>query len=78
MVGQFKYKDIKQIIDFTNRKKYHDKCIEDFKNCKVGYYHPSNANWVYHVYVIQTEEGYLTQVVSVFGHIVAKYEPEDE
>lgn len=72
MEGLYKYSTIKRIINCTP-KKYNNEVTESYPCVRVGYYHPSNANWSYQMYVIDTGKR-LMPVVSLFGHIIAKGE----
>lgn len=69
-MSNYKYKEIKEIIEFTP-KELDSKQITDFKYCPVGYYQSAGTNWVYKVYVIEYK-GFLREVVTIFGSIVAR------
>lgn len=68
-MAKFTYKEIKQLIKFTPEF-LKNKEIYDFrKREKVGFYHPSTANWNYEVFAIAENEGVYI-VVSRFGSII--------
>lgn len=66
-MSKFTFKEIKDIIECTP-KELHLVEIVNMKAIKVGYYHPSNANWNYEVYVV-LYNGCLVKVVTTFGSI---------
>lgn len=68
MMSKYSYKDIKSIINNTPAALRGLKINDLNKKIQVGYYHPSNANWCYLVYVVDSCDS-LREVVAVFGEI---------
>lgn len=68
MSAKYSYKDIKAIEKHTPDD-LKGKQISEIKGAlQVGYFHPSNANWSYLVYVVN-HGGQLVEVATVFGRI---------
>lgn len=68
-MAKFTYKEIKQLIKFTPSF-LKNKELYDFKNReKVGFYHPSTANWCYEVFAIACDGGVYI-VATRFGSII--------
>lgn len=67
-MAKYTYKEIKVIIENTPAT-LKGLQINDLKErIEVGYYHPTNANWSYLVYVVKTCDR-LQEVAVVFGQI---------
>lgn len=67
-MSKYTYKEIKAIIENTPASLKGIKINDIDKKIQVGYYHPSNANWSYLVYVVETCET-LQEIATVFGEI---------
>ena len=67
-MAKYTYKEVVAIAKNTPDE-LRGKQISEIKGAfQVGYYHPSNANWSYLVYVVN-HGGQLVEVATVFGQI---------
>ena len=68
MNAKLRKSDINDIIHWTPAE-LDGRPINEFANEEVGYYMPSNANWIYKVYAI-SHNSMPVLVVARFGEII--------
>lgn len=68
MSSKYKYKEIKEIIEYTPAELKGKQINTIKKNYYAGYFMHGCANWAYQVYIVEYK-GFLRPVVVVFGEI---------